>query len=395
MRLVLVADTFPPFRSSAAVQLRDLTVELFNYGIDLLVIIPDSSLQQSWALDHFHGVSVLRLSSLPIKDVSYVRRLAGEFLMPFIMRRNFLKSSFADSHYEGVIWYSPSIFHGPFIKFLKIKYHCRTYLIIRDIFPEWAFDMGLIKKGAIYFCFKLVASYQYSVADIIGVQTSGNKGYFDKWQASHGKCLEVLENWLSAPDNKPSSIVIAESPLAGRKVFVYAGNMGVAQGMDDIIDLAKAMATRRDIGFLFVGRGSEVERLKQKVVDGKLDNVLFHDEIDPDEIPSLYSQCIVGLVALDFRHKSHNIPGKFLTYMQCGLPVLANINEGNDLKELVETYRVGRVRDGQSKLSLYEIAIALLSDIERDDGISERCRILFHERFHVNSAVKKILGHFV
>jgi hypothetical protein len=54
--------------------------------------------------------------------------------------------------------------------------------------------------------------------------------------------------------------------------------------------------------------------------------VVFHDEIHPDEIPGLYAQCHVGMVALDPRHKTHNIPGKFLTYMQSGLPVLANIN---------------------------------------------------------------------
>jgi len=64
--------------------------------------------------------------------------------------------------------------------------------------------------------------------------------------------------------------------------------------------------------------------------------VLFYDEIDPDEIPGLYAQCHVGIVALDPRHKTHNIPGKFLSYMQSGLPVLASINPGNDLVELIQ-----------------------------------------------------------
>jgi len=84
-------------------------------------------------------------------------------------------------------------------------------------------------------------------------------------------------------------------------------------------------------------------RLKTSVIDRKLDNVLFYDEIHPDEIPDLYAQCSAGIVSLDSRHKSHNIPGKFLTYMQCGLPVLANVNLGNDLAEIIRDAKVGQV----------------------------------------------------
>lgn len=59
------------------------------------------------------------------------------------------------------------------------------------------------------------------------------------------------------------------------------------------------------------------------------------------EIPGLYAQCHVGIVALDPRHKTHNLPGKFLSYMQAGLPVLASINPGNDLAELIQKKGLG------------------------------------------------------
>ncbi|MDA9124169.1 glycosyltransferase family 4 protein [Gammaproteobacteria bacterium] len=394
MQLVLVADAFPPLRSSAAVQLRDLTIELIKQGVDLLVIIPDSNLEQNWKVEDFGGAKILRLYSLPVKNINYFYRTLNEFLMPFFMRRNLLKSPFRNHKFDGVIWYSPSIFHAPFVKYLKKKSQCKSYLIIRDIFPDWALDMGLIKQGIIYWCFKLVANYQYSIADIIGVQTPGNKIYFEKWQKKNGKTLSILDNWLIDPDYKVCSIEINKTSLAGRKIFVYAGNMGVAQGMDEIIDLAESMISLSEIGFIFVGRGSEVARLKQKAKDKKMVNVLFFDEIDPDEIPSLYSQCRVGVVALDARHKTHNIPGKFITYMQCGLPVLANINLGNDLKELIETHNVGRVKDIKSKSSLKDTALLLLNDITEHDDISKRCRALFKNRFHASSAVKNILSHF-
>ena len=73
------------------------------------------------------------------------------------------------------------------------------------------------------------------------------------------------------------------------------------------------------------------------------------DEIDPTEMPGLYAQRRVGVVALDPRHKTHNIPGKFLSYMQSGLPVLATINAGNDLAELIQAERVGEAGYGGTK----------------------------------------------
>src|SRR5690606_21905519 len=136
---------------------------------------------------------------------------------------------------------------------------------------------------------------------------------------SPGRTLEVLPNWLGNPGRAPCPIRIGDTALAGRKIIVYAGNMGVAQNMDIVIDLAERLSQRNDLGFVLVGRGSQVEGLKREARTRSPGNVLFFDEIDPDEIPGLYSQCHVGIVSLDPRHKSHNIPGKFLTYMQCSL----------------------------------------------------------------------------
>ena len=73
-------------------------------------------------------------------------------------------------------------------------------------------------------------------------------------------------------------------------------NMGVAQVMDVLIDLAVRLHSRQDIDFLFVGRGSDAQRLRADAKAPGLGNVVFHDEIDPAEIHGLYSQCHVGIV---------------------------------------------------------------------------------------------------
>jgi glycosyltransferase involved in cell wall biosynthesis len=394
MQFALIADTFPPLRTSGAVQLRDLSREFARQGHQLTVMLPASDQQQAWQLETVDGVEVLRLKAPRTKDINYIQRTLAELWMPFAMRRSLAKSPVKNRSWDGVIWYAPSIFHGPLASFLKRQSHCKGYLIIRDIFPEWAADMGLMGRGLPFRFFQAIARYQYAVADVIGIQTAGNSSYFTAWREKPGRQLEVLQNWLGPAPKSECAIRLADTPLRGRKVFVYAGNMGVAQGMDVLLQLAERLASQQDLGFLFVGRGSEVGRLKEAVKAKGLNNVLFFDEIHPDEIPGLYAQCHVGLVALDPRHKTHNIPGKFLTYMQSGLPVLAQVNEGNDLLTLIAEARVG-MGNGDGKVeTLTQRATQLMADLDTDPGYAGRCRALFERQFSAAQAVRQIVAAF-
>lgn len=393
MRIALIADTFPPLRTSGAVQLRDLSREFVRQGHILTVLLPSPGQQRPWQLEEADGgVQVLRLKAPRTKDIGYVRRTLAELAMPFAMLRHLRLSPLAEQRWDGVVWYAPSIFHGPLASALKKVSACKGYLVIRDIFPEWAVDMGLMGRGLPYRFFDAVARYQYSVADVIGVQTPGNRGYFKRWQRKPGRTLEVLQNWLDQPAQARCPIRVSETPLAGRKVFVYAGNMGVAQGMDILLDLAEKLGPRPDMGFLFVGRGSDASRLRAAAQDRGLDNVVFFDEIHPDEIPDLYGQCSAGIVALDPRHKSHNIPGKFLTYMQSGLPALANVNAGNDLAQLIRDERVGQVCESNQADELQRLAETLLEQIASDPDLPTRCRELFQREFAVEKAVRQIVA---
>lgn len=392
MRLALIGDVFPPLRSSGAVQLRDLSFELVRQGHQPTVMIPASDIDQSWLLEDMQGVQVLRLKAPQTKDIGYVRRTINEFLMPFAMLRSLRQSPLSKVRWEGVVWYSPTIFLGPMANSLRKSSACRSYLIIRDIFPEWAVDMGLLGRGLPYRFFKAIERYQYSVANVIGVQTPANLPYFDVWSSTPGRSVEVLQNWLADAPDVDCSISIADGPLAGRKIFVYAGNMGVAQGMGILMDLAERLLGRRNIGFFFVGRGSDAKRLREDASARCLDNVAFHDEIDPSEIPGLYAQCHVGVVALDPRHKTHNIPGKFLSYMQSGLPVLASINPGNDLAELIQSEGVGRVCTDHSVDTLQRLAEELAQMVAGDTNASARCRALSAKLFSPEAAVKQIVA---
>jgi glycosyltransferase involved in cell wall biosynthesis len=262
------------------------------------------------------------------------------------------------------------------------------------MFPDWAVDLGLMKKGLPYYFFKFVEFNQYKVANFIGIQSPGNFKYFDSGIFKKFKSkLELLWTWVT-PSNLfvSCSIDLNKTHLSGRKIFVYAGNMGIAQDFGLIMDLVGHYKNQSEVGFVFVGRGSEVDSLKGMAASNLLENILFYDEIDTTQIPTLYAQCNIGLVALDPRHKSSNIPGKFLSYMESGLPVLARLNFGNDLVKVIEDNQVGVSYVGSNSDELKIAADRLIEMIEYDHEISNRCKNLAHNLFSTENAVNQIIS---
>ena len=370
--------------------MRDLAQELRRQNHQPVIITPSSELQGLWDEEIVDGIKVLRLKGPDILGASYLRRTISETMLPFSMTRGLRKSPYNDTQWDLVAWYSPTIFFGPLINVLKKNSNAHAYLILRDIFPEWAHDLGLIRKGPAYAFFKAVAQYQYAAADTIGVQTPSNLPYLEEWSRRPGRHLEVLSNWQIPTPNIGTSINLSDTALKGRKILVYIGNMGVAQGMDSLMDLAERLKSRDDIGFLFVGRGSELSRLKSIIAEKSLTNTLFYDEIDPMEIPGLLAQCHIGLLALDPRHKSHNIPGKFLSYLLAGLPVLAKVNAGTDLARLIEDEAVGAAYIGNSLDEFTEAALDLVSMAGEYQQMADRGVALAGRMFSPATVVQQI-----
>ena len=390
MNILLISDAFPPMRTSAAVHMHDLAMEFCNQGTRVTILVPYSGQLTILDMDLPKGLTVLRLKTFRTKDIGYFRRTIAEFLMPYLMFHQFKKSPSYSNEFDGLVWYSPTIFFGPLIRRLKKRFNCKSYLILRDLFPDWALDLGLIKKGPVYFALKQVEYFQYRSADVIGVQAPGNLSYLKKILNLNAH-LEVLWSWILPSTETICTVHIENTVLSGRKIFVYAGNMGVAQGVDILLDLVQKLKPHQDLGFVFVGRGSESGRLKTLAHYRGLDNVLFFDEIDSSEISGLYSQCDFGLIALDPRHRTHNIPGKFLSYMQSGLPVLAIVNKGNNLVDLIREERVGKVIDNDSVDSLAKFALELVEEAKIDNNLKERCRLFADRLFAPQVAIKTIM----
>lgn len=389
MRLLLVADVFPPVRTSAAALVHDLAVNLVRIGHDCTVVTPDAQISRDFEIDHMDGFDVLRIRSAPLKRINLVRRAINEVLLSSRMWNGYRASPAASQHYDGVVFYSPTIFFGWFVARIKSLYNCRAYLILRDIFPDWAVDLGVMRKGPHYWMFKAFAQYQYSVADLIGIESPSNKKYF---RGSAHK-VELLHNWVDIDVAPPPFFSLPEN-LRHHSILVYAGNMGVAQDMDNLLRLAQRLAYRKDCLMLFVGGGSERGRIEAEVNRLRLANVVFYPEVHPQELRGLLRQCRVGLISLDKRLGSHNIPGKLLSYLEAGLPVLASVNSGNDIKGVVEGAGAGMVFWNGEDDALVNAANQMLDRCDKRASMAAAASQLCRIQFSATTAAQQIIRSF-
>jgi glycosyltransferase involved in cell wall biosynthesis len=393
MHIVIIGDTFPPMKTSGAFMLKDLADEFITQGDTVSVIIPSQS-QDDLSIENVQGgLNLFQVKAFKTKDVSYVRRLFGEFANPYLMWSRLNRcNSFINSTVDLVVWYSPSIFWGPLVSRIKKRWGCPSYLILRDIFPDWAIHLGLISKfNPISYLLKLISRFQYQQANVIGVQSPNNRLYLAQNYPALTPKVSVLWNWMRKQElQEKCSIRIAETRLAGKSIFVYTGNIGVAQGVEVFLRIIKAFQNYDNIGFLFVGRGHEMIQLQQKVADDSLKNILFFPEIPSDQINDLYAQCCAGIIALDGRHKTHNIPGKFVSYMHAGLPVFGLVNPGNDLIQLVNDHHLGFIGNVSDPDDLSEVANKFINLHINQLSVHKRCKELGNNLFDSKRAVREI-----
>lgn len=403
-RVLIITDAYFPSNSSVAILIDDLAKGLGNRGVEVTLVIPNANQNERLRIFSHHDYEIISIKALKTKDIGYIQRTIHEFFNPFLIWGALKKvPHFLERHYQGVIWYSPTIFWGPLVKRLKEQFRCPSYLVLRDIFPDWAKHLGLLGSGMKYWFFDAVARFQYRQANQIGVQSPNNLQYFQKHYPQFSARAEVLWNWVSPIESAknttkntakptPCSIVINETSLKGRAVIVYAGNVGVAQGgYAHLLALAKLLQVRKDVGILVVGRGSEIAQLRHQITIEQLSNMLVYDEIAANEIPALLEQCHMGLILLDQRHQTHNIPGKFLTYLQAHLPILAWVNPKNDVIDLITERSLGFAYAGGDAAQFTHSVLELVDRLNDQPINTKQFDACLKELFSTDHAAQQIM----
>ena len=393
MNILLLVDYYLPGTKSSAQLIHDLAAEFHLQGHKVIIVAPDSTLAGPLETSFEAGITVLRVRTGRLKEISKVIRAINEARLSSVIWKAG-KDFFRANRCDLIVFYSPTIFFGKLVQKLKKLWNCKAYLILRDIFPQWAVDIGVLKEGPVCQFFRHKERQQYKVADIIGVQSPGNLEYFTHRGLENKYKLEVLYNWISI--NGKKGVCQNDRAILGLQdkiVFIYGGNIGIAQEMDNIVHLAMSMRDHSNIHFLLVGEGSEVPRLKAKIQENRLNNISIHPPVPQERYFGMLSESDVGLISLNRKLTTHNFPGKMLGYMYSSMPILASVNPGNDLKQLLEESGAGFVcLSGEyDKFCNYALQLATNAQLRRQMG--RNASSILEKTFCVTRAASQILSH--
>lgn len=394
MRILILVDCYLPSTKSCVSLTHDLTFELAKQGHEVVLLAPIDEAEQHATIQRIENVAIMRVRTGAIKDVPRPIRALREMTMPHALwhaARDLLLSKRIDL----VIHYSPSIFFAPLVRRVKSVWGCPAYLILRDIFPKWAKDCGILKDGLVFKFFQREAIRQYDAVDVIGVESEGNVRYFAKAFPDRNYCVEVLNNWM-ALDKVPveSAVHRRRLGLDNRLIFFYGGNMGVAQGMDGIVGLIRALRYDDRVRFLLVGEGCEVPRIRELAERERLSNVILLPPVDQKTYLSMLSEADVGMVSLARGLGTHNVPGKALPYMYFSLPILASLNPENDLLQVIRDKEVGFAVEAGDHAGLIDGARRLLENATLRERLGANARRLLEERFSAAAAARQITARF-
>ncbi len=394
-RILILVVYYLPSTMSSAKLMGDLAREFHRLGYEVLVAAPDSSIRRDREVTEEAGIKVLRVKTGEIRLAPRWMRAWREVALSFLLWRKG-KAFFLQYPCDLIVYYSPTIFFGSLVARLKRRYRCVSYLILRDIFPQWAVDTGLLRRGSLpHWFFQCKETLNYDVATIIGVQSPANLDYFLERGLNRKYRLEVLYNWAATSGDRlsPPGEYRRRLGLEGKIVFFYGGNIGLAQDMDNIFRLAERLNDDPRAHFLFVGDGSEVPRLRALLDEKGLTNITFHASVDQETYLDMLSEFDVGLVSLDRGLKTQNFPGKILSYMDQSKPILASINPGNDLSDFLEKHDAGLVCINGDDDRFEAFARLLLEDEGLRRRLGCNARALLEDWFSVGRAARQILSH--
>jgi glycosyltransferase involved in cell wall biosynthesis len=394
MRILIIVDCYYPSSKSSAKLIYDLGTELHQQGHQVTVLTPSEHNAKGLELSTENRLLIARVKTGKIKGASKLFRAFREVRLSATLWRKGNRF-FRENPCDLIILYSPSIFFGSLVRKLKLLWGCPVYLILRDIFPQWVVDAGVLRKGLVYQFFHKKELEQYRAADIIGVQSPANLEYLARQPQSKNYNLEVLYNWASLHDLPNGSTSYREQlNLQGKVVFFFGGNIGVAQDVDNILRLASSLRDEQQIHFLLVGEGSEAERLEASIAAKGLTNIQLLPPVGQQAYVNMLAEFDVGLVSLDRRLKTQNFPGKILGYMASSLPILCSINPGNDLASMIEAHEAGLCCLNGSDEFFRAHALTLARDVMLRRRMGQNARRLLEQFFSVTSVTNQILSHF-
>ena len=292
-----------------------------------------------------NNIHTLEVKTLNITKSNFIEKGIATILINYQYSRA-IKKYFGRVNFDLILYVTPPISLNSLIQKLKIKHNCKTYLMLKDIFPQNAVDIGMIKQGSfLHNYFKRKEKFLYSVSDHIGCMSKANIEYLLCHNEIEKEKLEICPNAINIINRKTGyskeEIFDKYNIPQNLPVFLFGGNLGPAQGISFLLKFLSSNKNRTDCFILIVGSGSKSILIQKWIKLNNPSNIKFINHLEREDYDLLEFFCDVGMIFLDSRFTIPNFPSRILSYMECKLPLLIATDDVSDLGDVAKNNEFG------------------------------------------------------
>ena len=320
----------------------DLLRKFRNEGHEVFVVSPiERRYHEKTQIIKERGATLLQIKSLNFQKTNLIEKGIGTLIIEYQYLFT-IKKYFSKQQFDLILYSTPPITFSEVIKYIKTRDNAYSYLLLKDIFPQNAVDMGFIRKDGFFHRFFLKKEHRlYAISDTIGCMSKANKNYV----LQHNTFLSSSKVEVNPNTIEPQTVYeTIEERLAAREkyflpmdaiVFVYGGNLGAPQGIDFLLKTIKECKEPKAY-FIIVGSGTEFKKMEKWFNEEKPANARLLNAMLRSDFNTLLKVCDVGMIFLNPKFTIPNFPSRLLSYLEFKLPVIAATDKNTDIGEVIE-----------------------------------------------------------
>lgn len=322
----------------------DLMREFIARGNDVYIASPtERRFGKPTHLIESPHCQILKIRTLNIQKTNILEKGIGTLLLESQFDCA-IRKYWGDVKFDLVLYATPPITFNKVIERVKKRCGSRSYLMLKDIFPQNAIDLGMMKDdGLLQKMFRRKEERLYQISDRIGCMSPANREYILKHNLTVDpskvelcpNAIEPIE--IPALSETERNELLSKFGIPSDKIlFIYGGNLGKPQGIDFLMKVVEANESRDNSFIVIVGSGTEFPKIKHWFEEHSLKNAKLIAGLQKNEYDNLVRACHVGLIFLDSRFTIPNFPSRLLSYLENSMPVLLATDPNTDMGRIAE-----------------------------------------------------------
>ncbi|EKT3962642.1 glycosyltransferase family 4 protein [Flavobacterium psychrophilum] len=374
---------------------QDLLRKFVDQGHDVTIVTPSERRKKiATNLVVNDKVTILQVKTFNIQKTNKIEKGIGTLAIEY-QYLHAVKKHLSGYKFDLVLYSTPPITFYKVINFIKKRDNAYAYLLLKDIFPQNAVDMKMIKQGG--FLHKMFVKKEkklYKISDTIGCMSQANVDFVLKHNPEIPRDkIEVNPNSIepkfidySAIEKK--QIKVKYNLPLDRKILVYGGNLGKPQGLEFLLETIAKVAVS-DVFFLIVGDGTEYAKINQWFSNNKPQNANLIKFLPKNDYDLLLAACDIGMIFLDKNFTIPNFPSRLLSYLEMKIPVIAATDINTDIGKIITDANCGAsVTAGE----IGEMRQAILKCLSNIESMSENSRRLLLDKYTVGVSYQLIFN---